>query len=138
MRVSQRFYCNILSKSKKFITGDEVSVSKTITHEDVDSFSKLSGDTNPIHLKNKEAVVHGAFLNSLVSGVIGTRLPGPGALVVEETLHFPNKCYVGETVNIKVKLVDNRKIIKVQFNCDVSDKNKTVLHGNAKLIMSKE
>lgn len=123
----------------KFAPGDEVSISRTITNQDVDSFSILSGDFNPVHKSNSQepAIVHGALLNAIVSSVIGTKLPGPGSLVVEEMLNFPNKCYVGETVTITVKLMENRKIMKVHFSCDVKERNKTVLYGIAKIIMSK-
>lgn len=119
--------------------GNQITVSRTVTKEDVDSFSVLSKDTNTIHASDeqKQAVVHGAFLNSIVSAVMGTKLPGPGCLVVQQTLNFPNKCYVGETVDVTVKLIENRKILKVDFSCDVKDKNKKVLFGSAKLVMSK-
>lgn len=119
--------------------GDQVTISRTITKKDVDNFSILSKDTNMIHVTDipEKAVVHGAFLNSIVSGVMGTKLPGPGCLVVQQTLNFPNKCYVGETVDVTVKLIENRKILKVDFSCDVKVKNKKVLFGTAKLVMSK-
>lgn len=127
------------SKVSHFPTGEQVTVSRTITKQDVEKFTELSGDTNLIHDtdKQKNAVVHGAFLNSLVSCVIGTKLPGPGCLVIQQTLNFPNKCYVGETVYVTVKLLENRKILKLEFICDVRDKKKTVLYGSAKIIMSK-
>ncbi|KAG5884347.1 hypothetical protein JTB14_024426 [Gonioctena quinquepunctata] len=133
-RILLRNYSILLSK---FVAGDEVKVTRIITKEDIDNFSKLSGDTNPIHSSecNEKPFVHGAFLNSMVSGVIGTKLPGPGSVVVQQTLNFPNKCYVGETITIRVKVIDKRKIIKVDFSCDVESSDRTVMYGNAKLIM---
>lgn len=136
--IGRRNFSNVISKIKKYTVGDEVRISRRITKEDLDDFTKLSGDTNPIHQAEglETALVHGAFLNSLVSAVIGTRLPGPGTMVVQQTLNFPNKCFEGETVNVSVKLVEDRKIVKVEFSCDVDDK-KTVLYGSAKLVMTK-
>lgn len=133
-----RHFSNVKSKTLCDM-GNQITVSRTITKEDVDNFSILSKDTNTIHVTDipEEAVVHGAFLNSIVSGVMGTKLPGPGCLVVQQTLNFPNKCYVGETVDVTVKLIENRKILKVDFSCDVKVSNKNVLFGTAKLVMSK-
>ena len=59
---------------------------KTITDADVMSFAGISGDTNPIHLNHEFAsetmfegrVAHGMLTASLISTVIGTKLPGPG------------------------------------------------------------
>lgn len=133
------FSNNVTSKPPNRESDTEAVMSRTITVEDVVNFSKLSGDTNPIHSSHssENAIVHGAFLNSIVSGVIGTKLPGPGCIVVQQTLNFPNKCYVGETVEVTVKLIENRKIIGVNFRCSVKEKNKTVLFGSAKLVMSR-
>ncbi|XP_028145128.1 hydroxyacyl-thioester dehydratase type 2, mitochondrial isoform X3 [Diabrotica virgifera virgifera] len=130
---------NTISKLKSFKIGDEVTICRNITKEDIDNFTLLSGDTNPIHSTDGQGlgVVHGAFLNCIVSSVMGTRLPGPGTIVVHQDLNFPNKCYIGETVHVSVKLVEDRKIMKVDFKCDVVERQKTVLYGSAKLLMSK-
>ncbi|KAF2898310.1 hypothetical protein ILUMI_07863, partial [Ignelater luminosus] len=119
--------------------GDTCTIVKKITDEDIQNFCKISGDTNPIHIKNDSgnAVVHGAFLNGLVSGVIGTKLPGPGTLVVSQNLNFPNKCFSGESVRITVNLIENRKIIKVEFACEVEERKKVVLYGDARLVLNK-
>ncbi|RZC14248.1 follicle cell protein 3C-1 [Asbolus verrucosus] len=129
--------CNISPdpESKDYIiklnVGDKVSVSRIIKKEDVEKFTELSGDTNPIHSTcgQERAIVHGAFLNALVSRVIGTKLPGPGAMVISQTLNFPNKCYVDEEVKILVELMNNRKILTVKFVCEVPDRHKIVLFG---------
>lgn len=134
--INKRCFTNKLSP-KLLEVGSNIQVSRKITNEDVEEFCRISSDTNSIHVGNnyKKAVVHGAFLNSLVSGVIGTKFPGPGTLVVSQNLNFPNKCFAGETVKITVTLIENRKIMKVNFLCEVEDENKIVLHGDAKLMM---
>lgn len=119
--------------------GDKVAVVRKITGADVEAFTRLSGDSNPIHStsKNERAVVHGALLNGLVSGVIGTRLPGAGTLVLSQTLNFPNKCYADEEVTVSVEISELRKIITVKFLCTVDECRKVVLHGDAKLMLKK-
>lgn len=122
--------------------GDNATLTKRITKEDVTQFGNLTGDTNPIHVddlyvrentKFERCVVHGAFLNSLVSSVIGTQLPGPGTVVVKQELNFPSPCYVGEEVEVSVKVKDVRKIITVEFLCR-SNSGNVVLWGIAKLV----
>jgi len=123
--------------------GDKVSEIKCVTQEDVNIFSRLTGDYNPIHktqagASDDPAIVHGALLNGLISSVIGTKLPGPGTMVVSQILHFPNSCYAGEQVVVTVEITSVRKLIACKFSCTVDRKNKvTVLHGEAKLIKIK-
>jgi acyl dehydratase len=123
--------------------GDRVSEVRCISQEDVDAFAKLTGDHNPIHkawgrTSDRPVIVHGALLNGLISGVIGTKLPGPGTVVVSQTLHFPIPCYAGEQVTVTVEVTSVRKIIVCKFGCTVNrDNTITVLHGEAKLIPMK-
>src|SRR5712671_3235535 len=60
---------------------------KTVMDTDVVGFARISGDDNPIHLCDTyaagsrfgERIAHGLYTASLISAVLGTRLPGPGA-----------------------------------------------------------
>src|SRR5256885_5263883 len=73
------------------------SFSKTIASSDVVGFAQLTGDRNPIHLSEHFAaktqfgkrIAHGLYTASLISAVLGTRLPGPGAIYISQTLNFP-------------------------------------------------
>lgn len=121
-----------------FQIGDRVQVYRKITADDLLKFAALTGDMNTIHLvESGRPIVHGAFLNGLVSGVIGTKMPGSGTLVVAQNLTFPNKCFIDEQVLISVELIEVRKILKVKFECRVVSDNKIVLFGDAKLVMRK-
>ena len=68
--------------------GQTETLSRCITADDVAAFARLSGDYNALHLDDEFAartefsqrVVHGFLHASLLSTLIGTRLPGPGAL----------------------------------------------------------
>ncbi|XP_060518634.1 LOW QUALITY PROTEIN: armadillo repeat-containing protein 7 [Cylas formicarius] len=124
---------------KTVVLGQEACLTKTITLRDVQKFVDISGDSNPIHLatNGNRVVVHGAFLNAIISRVIGTKLPGPGTLVVRQNLNFPNKCYVGDTIEASVRVEDIRKIIKVSFKCQVKTESKVVLYGDAYLVRDK-
>lgn len=124
------------STNPPFKAGDVVKITRTITQKDLDNFSEVSGDHNPIHKSGQDrpAIVHGAFLNSIVSGVIGTRLPGPGTEVISQIFFFPNKCYPDKEIEVEVQLKDTRKIMKIVYKC--VQEGKIVFDGEARVIYS--
>lgn len=117
----------------KIKDGDQISIKKTVGLDDILKFVALTGDCNPIHLMCPKNIVHGALLNGFVSSVLGTKLPGPGTIVVEQILKFPNPCYVGDTIEIEVQIVSSRKIIQCEYKC-IANRERIVLEGNAKLV----
>ena len=72
------------------------ALSKVIDASDVVGFAEVTGDRNPIHLSEHFAaktpfgtrIAHGLYTASLISAVLGTRLPGPGAVYISQTLNF--------------------------------------------------
>lgn len=114
--------------------------SRTITDTDLRNFSGVSGDTNPMHLNEEYAhsthfkgcVLPGFLTASLISTVIGTRLPGPGCIYVSQTLSFKAPVYVGETVyavaTIK-DLIPERQRVILKTQCIVN--NVVVVDGEA-------
>lgn len=127
---------------KKIIRGikevPRIIEKRTITQSDVDQFTKLTGDTNFIH--NSECppdkrCVHGAFLNAIVAGVIGTKLPGFGTIVLQQDFAFPSKCVCDEEITICVKLIADRHIKKVTYECKQLDR--TVFTGTANVVIRK-
>src|SRR5918912_1678332 len=88
--------------------------SKTVRSSDVVGFAEISGDRNAIHLSEhfaaktpfKGRIAHGLYTASLISAVIGTRLPGPGAIYVSQTLHFKAPVKIGDTVEATVRVVE--------------------------------
>lgn len=125
--------CSV-NASKVLKEGDQVSINKIITKNDVLTFAQLTNDYNPIHINSTKNIVHGALLNGLVSGVLGTKLPGPGTIVAEQFLKFPNPCYIGDTVEITVQITSVRKVVKCMYTLTANG-NRIVLKGEAKLIV---
>jgi acyl dehydratase len=90
------------------------SVKRTFTQSDFDRFAELSGDDNPIHVdpdfsartKFGQTVAHGMFLYSVICGVLGSQLPGPGMLQLEQELMFPSATPTGEEVEIRVEVTE--------------------------------
>ena len=79
---------------------------KEVKSSDVVGFAEISGDRNPIHLSEHFAartpfggrIAHGLYTASLISAVIGTRLPGPGAVYMSQTLNFKAPVRIGDMV----------------------------------------
>jgi acyl dehydratase len=94
--------------------GQTASYQRTFTQQDFDRFSALSGDDNPIHVdpafsartRFGRTVAHGMFLYSCVSRALGSLMPGPGTLQLEQELKFPTPTYTGEAVQIRLEAAD--------------------------------
>ena len=120
--------------------GQQATVSRTITETDLRNFSGVSGDTNPMHLSEEFArstpfggtIVHGMLTASLISAVIGTKLPGPGCIYMSQTLKFLAPVRVGDTVYataIVKQLMPEKKRVLLETKCFVGDT--VVIEGEA-------
>ena len=116
------------------------TLTKTVSSHDVVGFAELTGDRNPIHLSEHFAaktafgrlIAHGLYTASLISAVLGTRLPGPGAVYVSQTLHFRAPVRIGDTVDVTVTVAEldpQRLRAKLTCICRVGDA--VVLDGEA-------
>ena len=92
--------------------GDEAEMFRTITAADIESFVRLTGDNNPLHVDPeyaattsfKKPVVHGMLTASFISTMIGTKLPGEGSLWYEQQTRFLAPVRIGEKVRIWAKV----------------------------------
>jgi len=121
--------------------GDTASLTKTISMEDIDQFARLTGDVNPVHLDEEFAkktrfgrrIAHGMWGASLVSAVLGTRLPGPGTVYLSQTLAFKAPVLPGDTLTAKVtvsKVREDKRIITLQTTCE-NQEGKLLVEGEA-------
>ena len=102
--------------SASLSAGQTETVKRVFSQSDFDRFAALSGDVNPIHVdpqfaarsKFGRTVAHGMFLYSVVCSVLGTRLPGPGTVQVEQELMFPSATYAGEEVTVTLEVTEAR------------------------------
>jgi 3-hydroxybutyryl-CoA dehydratase len=120
--------------------GQTATLSKTITDADVVMYSFVSLDTNPIHLDEAVArqsrfggrVAHGMLSAGLISALLGTRLPGPGAITTHQSLTFRAPVKIGNTVRALVEIIDlnlRRKSATLRTTCMV--KENVVIDGEA-------
>ncbi|KQT50394.1 acyl dehydratase [Methylobacterium sp. Leaf456] len=113
---------------------------KEISSSDVVGFAEITGDRNPIHLSEHFAartpfgtrIAHGLYTAGLISAVLGTRLPGPGAVYISQTLNFRAPVRIGDTVEVKVEvaeLIPERRRARLKCTCSVG--TEVVLDGEA-------
>lgn len=120
--------------------GMRESFMKTVLSEDVVGFAELSGDHNPIHLSDHFAqktrfggrIAHGLYTASLISAVLGMRLPGPGAVYLHQTLNFKGPVRIGDVVTISVEVVElTEQGRRCRLHCECVVDGKVVLDGEA-------
>src|SRR5664280_1406584 len=94
--------------------GDTANLVRTLTYKDIEVFAILSGDVNPTHVDESFAksdtfhnvVAHGMWSGTLISAVLGTELPGPGTIYVDQSLHFHRPVRLGDTITVTVKVTN--------------------------------
>lgn len=116
------------------------SFDKVVMASDVVGFAEVSGDRNPIHLSEhfaaktpfKTRIAHGLYTASLISALLGTRLPGPGAIYLSQSLNFRAPVKIGDTVTVAVEVVEliaEKNRARLSCECRVGDT--VVLDGEA-------
>ena len=127
--------------------GDHAELTRVVSHEDVAGFIDAVGDDNPVHSDPayaattmfKAPIAPGIFTAGLISAVIGTRLPGPGAIYLSQTLKFVKPVFLGDTITARADVVEvlrERNRIRLQTSC-VNQRGEEVLAGDAWVMPSK-
>jgi 3-hydroxybutyryl-CoA dehydratase len=115
-------------------------LTKTVASSDVVGFAEVTGDRNPIHLSEHFAaktpfgtrIAHGLYTASLISAVLGTRLPGPGAVYISQTLNFRAPVKIGDTIEVSVAVAELMpEKFRARLACTCMVDNEIVLDGEA-------
>lgn len=121
--------------------GDAAEVSRVVTASDIAGFVDSVGDRNPIHsdpafaaaTRFREPIAPGIWTAGLISGVLGTELPGPGTLYETQELRFLRPVRVGDTITARVEVADilrERNRVRLKTIC-VNQRGEEVLTGDA-------
>src|SRR6202162_5311974 len=108
--------------------GDTAQVVRRVDDGDVASFVDAVGDYNPVHADReyaattmfKEPIAPGIWTAGLISGVIGTRLPGPGAIYLSQELKFLKPVFFGDVITARVEVLEvlrERNRIRLKTLC---------------------
>ena len=127
--------------------GMESSYEKTVSAQDIEAFAAVTGDTNPVHLDEayaastpfKARIAHGMLSAGLISTVLGTQLPGPGCIYLDQQIRFRAPVYINDTVVAKVtveEINERRGRVSLKTQCYVNDK--LVADGTASMMVDKK
>jgi len=125
--------------------GDTATITKTITQDDIHQFAELVGDLNPVHVDEEFArktrfgkqIAHGMWGASLISAVLGTKLPGPGTIYLSQTIKFSAPIFPGDTITARVKAImvrEEKAIVTFETVCENQDRNR-ILEGEAVVLV---
>jgi acyl dehydratase len=135
--MSQPFRGYILDELEPGMSAELVRV---CSERDIELFAEASGDFNPVHVDEAFArttafrgrIAHGLLPASYVSAVVGTKLPGPGALYLTQTLAFSRPTRIGDTVTARVTVRDvDRASARVVLHTECLVNGETALEGEA-------
>lgn len=128
--------------------GDTATLTRTLSREDIELFAVMSGDVNPAHVDEEYArsdifhkiIAHGMWGGALISTLLGTKLPGPGTIYLEQTLRFRRPVTIGDTIVVSVTAAaKDAEHKRIGFDCRcVNQRDEVVIEGKATVIAPTE
>lgn len=120
--------------------GQAAEITRVVGVADIEAFAEVSGDNNPVHLDDAYArttnfggrVAHGMLAGAYISAVLGTKLPGPGAVYLTQSLRFRRPIKVGDPVTARVTVTaldEKRGYATLATVCQIN--GKTAVDGEA-------
>lgn len=124
--------------------GDHAELTRQLRPQDIELFAVVSGDINPAHVDADYArsdmfhkvIAHGMWGGALISALLGTELPGPGTIYLNQNLSFRHPVGLGDTVTVQVT-VTSKDAVQQQVTLDCLCTNQTgdtVIQGQALVI----
>lgn len=124
--------------------GQSAEMSRVVGAADIEAFAEVSGDNNPVHLDEAyaratafgERIAHGMLGASYISAILGTRLPGPGAIYLSQNLRFRRPVKIGDLVVARAtitELDEAKGRATLATVCEVG--GKSVIEGEAVVIV---
>ena len=124
--------------------GQKASQSRKFSKEEVLSFSELTSDDNPIHFDDnyamntrfKQTIVQGPMVVSLIGGILGSKLPGPGTIYISQKTRFLKPLFLDEIVTAWVEVIAIRedKPIVTLKNWAEKENGEIVLEGESVIL----
>jgi len=127
--------------------GDHAEIVRRVSDEDIAEFVDAVGDYNPVHSDReyaadtvfKQPIAPGIWTAGLISAVIGTRLPGPGAIYLSQTLKFMKPVMFGDVITARVEVLETNREknrLRLRTMC-TNQRGEEVLTGEALVMPSR-
>jgi 3-hydroxybutyryl-CoA dehydratase len=127
--------------------GQSAELVRVVGEADIVAFAEVTGDTNPVHLDADYAattsfgqrIAHGMLSAGYISAVLGTRLPGPGAVYLSQSLKFKRPVKIGDSVAITATVTeinDAKAQVTLATVCKVN--GKAVVDGEAVVMVPRK
>jgi acyl dehydratase len=121
--------------------GDRASRTRTVTTRDIELFTELTGDRNPLHYDGEAAaasrfggiIVQGGVTSGLLNTVVAEDLPGPGSVFLHVDWSFKAPVRPGDEITAEVEVLEAREdkpITKLRTTVTTAD-GTVVLDGEA-------
>ena len=96
--------------------GQKASRTREVTARDIELFTELTGDRNPLHYDEDFAartrfgglVVQGGVTSGLLNAVVAEDLPGPGSVFLHVDWSFRAPVRPGDTITAEVEVLETR------------------------------
>ena len=126
--------------------GQSAEINHVVTDADIRAFAEVSGDNNPVHLDEayaagtpfKTRIAHGMLSAGYISAMLGTRLPGPGAIYISQSMNFKRPVRIGDEVITRATVTGidaERARVTLATVCEVA--GKPVLEGEAVVMVAR-
>ncbi|MDE2594021.1 MAG: bifunctional enoyl-CoA hydratase/phosphate acetyltransferase [Burkholderiales bacterium] len=129
---------------EEITVGESAAITRVLNKDDIDLFAILSGDVNPAHLDEAYAaqtpfhkvIAHGMWGGTLISTVLGTKLPGPGTIYLSQQLKFQRPVCLGDVITVTVTVAAknaDKNLVTLDCVC-TNQAGKTVIVGTAEVM----
>ncbi len=96
--------------------GDTAEMTREVTAADIEKFTEISGDRNPLHYDEEaagasrfgEIVVQGGVTSAILNAVVAEKLPGPGTVFLNVSWDFKAPVRPGDTITGRVEVTAAR------------------------------
>jgi acyl dehydratase len=121
--------------------GQKARRSRAVTARDIELFTEISGDRNPLHYDDDAAratrfggiVVQGGVTSAILNAVVAEDLPGPGTVFLHVDWSFKGPVRPGDTITGEVTVIkarEDKPITELETRVFLAD-GTVVLDGNA-------
>ena len=123
--------------------GDRAHRTRTVTLDDIERFTAMTGDRNPLHYDEDLArasrfgglIVQGGVTSGLLNAVVAEDLPGPGSVFLHVDWSFRSPVRPGDSITAEVEVVEMRADKPIsRLRTTITDQHGTVVLDGSALV----